>query len=131
MISWKSKKQSTVSRSSTEAEYRALRSVTSEIIWLRQLLHDFNIQLEQPTLIFFDNDSAIKLATNPIFHERTKHIEIDCHFIRDKIAEGNIKRMPIHTSNRLADIFTKPLPYSKMIPILSKMTIKNIFKCPS
>ncbi|KAL4575087.1 hypothetical protein LXL04_021928 [Taraxacum kok-saghyz] len=113
LISWKSKKQVTVSRSSTEAEYRALGSVTAEIIWLRHLLRDFGFFSKEPTLIFCDNDSAIKLATNPIFHERTKHLEVDCHFVRDKILDHTVKLMPIHTTNQLADIFTKPLPYSK------------------
>ena len=131
LISWKSKKQVTVSRSSTEAEYRALGSVTVEVIWLRHILKDFGIVSTDPTLIFCDNESAIKLATNPIFHERTKHLEVDCHFVRDKILDHTVKLMPIHTTNQLADIFTKPLPYSKLHPIISKMALKNIYKCPS
>ncbi|KAL4574855.1 hypothetical protein LXL04_021695 [Taraxacum kok-saghyz] len=85
LISWKTKKHIIVSRSSTEAEYRVIAAVTCEIVWLRHLLHDFDISSSTPTSIYCDNQSAIELAHNPTFHERTKHIEIDCHFIRDKI----------------------------------------------
>ncbi|XP_052624956.1 uncharacterized mitochondrial protein AtMg00810-like [Lactuca sativa] len=114
LISWKSKKQTIVSRSFTEAEYRALAATTSEIIWLKHLLQAFKIDTLQPTLLFCDNESAIKLASNPIFHERTKHIELDCHFIRDKVIDKTIKLMPIRSQRQLADVFTKPLPKAKM-----------------
>ncbi|PKU78730.1 Retrovirus-related Pol polyprotein from transposon TNT 1-94 [Dendrobium catenatum] len=83
LISWQAKKQSIVARSSTEAEYRALATTASEVIWLRRLLADFRISSPQPTVIFCDNTSAIALANNPVFHARTKHIEVDCHFIRE------------------------------------------------
>ena len=95
LISWKAKKQNIVARSSTEAEYRAIASVTCELMWLRHLLHDFGIKQQEPNLIFCDSQSAILLASNPTFHERTKHIEIDCHFIRDKIIDKTIKLLPI------------------------------------
>ena len=114
LISWKSKKQTVVSRSSTEAEYRALAAVTGEIIWLRQLMHDFGFPPSTPALIYCDNESAIKLAKNPVFHERTKHIEIDCHFTRDKIIDKTVKLMPIRTQFQLADMLTKPLPRFKL-----------------
>ncbi|XP_074352878.1 secreted RxLR effector protein 161-like [Apium graveolens] len=73
LLSWKSKKQSTISKSSTEAEYRAMSSLCSEVVWLRRLLKDFNIQLHSPTPLFCDNKSALKIASNHVFHERTKH----------------------------------------------------------
>lgn len=89
MISWKSKKkQATVSRSSTESEYRALGSIACEIIWVLKLLFDLGIKSLIPVKVFCDNESAIKLALNPVFHEKTKHFEIDLHFIREKIANG-------------------------------------------
>lgn len=82
LISWKSKKQPNVSKSSTEAEYRAMSSTSSEVIWLQRLLKDFGIQLKFPTPMYYDNESAVKIASNHVFHERTKHIEVDCYFVR-------------------------------------------------
>ncbi|PNX93731.1 putative copia-type protein [Trifolium pratense] len=82
LVSWKSKKQSTVSRSSSEAEYRALASLSCEIQWLHYLLADLHIPITSPSSVYCDNVSAIYLTHNPTFHERTKHIEIDCHVIR-------------------------------------------------
>ncbi|KAL3729082.1 hypothetical protein ACJRO7_033651 [Eucalyptus globulus] len=80
LLSWKTKKQSTVSLSSAEAEYRTMAKTVCEIVWLRGLLQDLEARVEGPTTLFCDNDSALKLAANPVLHERTKHIEVDCHF---------------------------------------------------
>ncbi|XP_072060397.1 uncharacterized protein [Arachis hypogaea] len=88
LISWKSKKQATVSRSSSEAEYRALANGTCELVWLLKLLKEFNILPPLPVDIFCDNKSAIYIASNPVFHERTKHVEVDCHVARNKFKEG-------------------------------------------
>ena len=85
LISWKTKKQPSISRSSAEAEYRALTATGSEITWLQYLLKDFQVHYPQPAFIYCDKQSAIHIANNPAFHERTKHIELDCHFIREKI----------------------------------------------
>lgn len=110
LISWKVKKQTTVSRSLAEAKYRALAATTSELNWLKQLLTDLLITVASPLLIFCDNTVAIHIASNPIFHEQTKYIELDCHFIRcDKVLQGDIRLMPIWTKDQLADVFTKPL----------------------
>lgn len=90
LISWKSKKQHTVSCSSSESEYRALENTTCEAIWLKLLLQNFNISIHQPIIIYCENRSAMQIATNSIFHEHTKHIEIDYHIIHDRIQDHNI-----------------------------------------
>ncbi|XP_038683045.1 uncharacterized mitochondrial protein AtMg00810-like [Tripterygium wilfordii] len=101
VISWRSKKQTSVARSSTEAEYRALATTTQEIVWLRWLLGDMGVQSPSPTPLFCDNRSAIHIAHNDVYHERTKHIEIDCHFTRQHVTQGTIQLCSISTLDLL------------------------------
>ncbi|RVX23720.1 Retrovirus-related Pol polyprotein from transposon TNT 1-94 [Vitis vinifera] len=110
LISWRSKKQTFVARSSTEAEYRALADTTSELLWLRWLLKDLGMSTSSATPLYCDNQSAIHIAHNDVFHERTKHIEIDCHFIRYHLVHGALKLFSVSSKDQLADIFTKSLP---------------------
>ncbi|RVW70826.1 Retrovirus-related Pol polyprotein from transposon RE1 [Vitis vinifera] len=110
LISWKSKKQTFVARSNTEAEYRALADTTSELLWLRWLLKDLGVSTSSATPLYCDNQSAIHIAHNDVFHERTKHIEIDCHFIRYHLVHGALKLFSVSSKDQLADIFTKSLP---------------------
>jgi hypothetical protein len=91
LISWSTKKQHTVSRSSTEAEYRALSLIAAELFWLRMLLKELHIVLTSFPTNWSDNSSALALVSNPVFHARTKYIEVDFHFIREKVANRDIQ----------------------------------------
>ena len=84
LLSWKSKKKNVVSRSSAEAEYRSMTNAVSEFVWIDALLKELGSEVEQPTVVYSDSKAALQIAANPVFYERTKHIEIDCHFIRQK-----------------------------------------------
>ena len=109
MVTWKSKKQRVVSRSSAEAEYRSIAVTTCELIWLKALLKDLGYHTNQPMKLYCDNKAALHIASNPVFHERTKHIEVDCHFIREKIQDRTISTQHVRSEDQLADIFTKNL----------------------
>jgi hypothetical protein len=108
LISWGAKKQDTVSRSTAEAEYRALASTTAELMWFVHLLTTIGHCVPSPQL-YCDNISAIHMAKNPVFHHRTKHIEIDVHFVRERVASGALSLAHIPGSDQIADIFTKSL----------------------
>ncbi|KAG7533197.1 Integrase catalytic core [Arabidopsis thaliana x Arabidopsis arenosa] len=107
LVTWRSKKQKVVSLSSAEAEYRAMRKLTTELMWLKALLKDFGIDTPQPITMHCDNQAAIHIATNSVFHERTKHIEVDCHKVREQIQLGVILPHYTESEEQLADIFTK------------------------
>ncbi|XP_074378686.1 secreted RxLR effector protein 161-like [Apium graveolens] len=92
-ISWKTKKQSVVARSSAEAEYRSMALASCEVTWLSALLHDMGLTDLPPTVINCDNQVALAIAANPVLHERTKHVEVDCHYIRDKVADMFTKQL--------------------------------------
>ncbi|KAL5799508.1 hypothetical protein ACOSQ4_032392 [Xanthoceras sorbifolium] len=123
LISWKSKKQTVVSKSSTEAEYRAMASTTTEIVWLRWLLADMGVHLSHPTPMFCDNQSSIQIAHNSVFHERTKHIEIDCHFTRHHLKHGTITLPFVPSSLQLADFFTKSHTISRFRFLVGKLSM--------
>jgi len=124
-ISWKTKKQSTVSRSSAEAEYRAMATVTSEVIWVKAFLASMGVFLTRPINLFCDNQVALHIAKNPVFHERTKHIEIDCHFVRERILSGDLTPSYLPSKYQIADIFTKALGKQQFQFLHSKLGIVN------
>ncbi|KAK2993029.1 hypothetical protein RJ640_001592 [Escallonia rubra] len=125
-VSWRAKKQTVVSRSSAEVEYRAMATTTSEIIWLKQLLQDLEVSCTTPVSLFCDNRAAIHIAANPVFHERTKHMEIDCHFIRQHIQSQTIATKSISSQDQLADIFTKALGHDRFHQLLGKLGISTL-----
>jgi len=98
-----------VAKSSAEAEYRAMSATTSELEWIVHLLHDFHVSPPLPITMHCDNKAAMHIAANPVFHERTKHLRIDCHYTRDKILEGFLHTAYVPSKNQLADLLTKPL----------------------
>ena len=110
LISWKSRKQPTVALSSCEAEYMALAAITQESLFLTQLLNDLDRDVQyQPVTIFDDNQGAIALVENPVHHQRSKHIDIKYHFVRDERSQGKIDVVYIPSKDMVADIFTKPV----------------------
>ena len=98
LLSWKSKKQSTVSRSSAETEYRSMASTVAEVTWLIGLFRELDMSIVLPIVVHSDNIAAIQIASNPVFHERTKHIDINCHFIREKVQRGYISIQHLATA---------------------------------
>ncbi|KAJ0533037.1 putative RNA-directed DNA polymerase [Helianthus annuus] len=125
-ISWKTKKQSVVSRSSAEAEYRAMASTVSELIWLRWLLHELGVSQTGPTTLFCDNQATRNIANNPVFHERTKHVEMDCYFVRERIESKEICTMPIESRLQLADLLTKGLGAAHLRFLLDKLGVVDL-----
>jgi histone deacetylase 1/2 len=114
LISWSARKQPTVSRSSTEAEYKSLANATAELIWIQKLLDELKIDHPPAARLWCDNIGARYLSANPVFHARTKHVEIDFHFVRERVAQKLLDIRYIHTRDQLADGFTKPLATSRM-----------------
>ncbi|XP_023751748.1 uncharacterized mitochondrial protein AtMg00810-like [Lactuca sativa] len=109
-VSWSSKRQHVVSRSSAEAEYQGVANVVAEAAWLRNLLLELSCPLSKATVMFCDNVSAMYLASNPIQHQRTKHVEIDIYFVRERVAIGHVRVLHIPSAHQFAYIFTKGIP---------------------
>jgi len=126
-VSWKSKKQSTVSRSCTESEYRSLAHVSCEIIWIQKVLFDLGYKSLIPVKVFCDNESAIKIAQNPVFHERTKHFEVDLQFVREKVENGTLKLLKVNSSFQVADVLTKSLVTAQHEFLVNKFGLVDPF----
>jgi len=128
LVSWRSKKQSVVARSSAEAEFRAVAHGICEGLWVEKLLQELNFYNSPPIKLYCDNKSAIFIAHNPVIHDRTKHVEVDKHFIKEKIERGHICMTYIPTTEQLADILTKGLPKKPFDYITRKLSMEDIFK---
>src|ERR1044072_1074126 len=130
-ISWKAKKQSTVSKSSSEAEYRALAAATCELQWFVYLMKDLQVSCSRIPALYCDNQSALHIAANPVFHERTKHLDIDCHIVREKTQSGLMHLLPVSSNAQVADVFTKPLPFKSFVTFLPKLGMVDIYHPPA
>lgn len=109
LVSWSSRKQVTISRSSTESEYKTLANATAEIVWVQSLLGELGIFQQKPPVLWCDNLGAKYLSANPVFHTRTKHIEVDFHFVRERVANKTLEIRFVSSQDQLADGLTKPL----------------------
>jgi hypothetical protein len=128
LVSWASKKQNSVAMSIAEAEYIVVGHCCVQLLWMRQTLRDYGYKLSKVPLLC-DNESAIRMADNPVEHSRTKHIDIRYHFLRDHQQKGDIKLACVNTQNQLADIFTKPLyekTFSKLRNELNILDSRNL-----
>ncbi|KAB2594907.1 hypothetical protein D8674_030357 [Pyrus ussuriensis x Pyrus communis] len=108
-VSWQSKKQSTVSRSSTEAEYKALAHYAADVFWIRSVFKDIHQSISVPPFLYCDNLSAMALSSNPVFHSKIKHLDTDYHFVREKVQRGDLMVHYIPTDDQVANVFTKGL----------------------
>ncbi|XP_021856080.1 uncharacterized mitochondrial protein AtMg00810-like [Spinacia oleracea] len=120
-VSWKAKKQSVVARSSAEAEYRAMALTSCEVTWLTHLLKALGLTSLPPAVLKCDNQAALAIAANPVLHERTKHLEVDCHFIRDKVQNGSIVTEQVPSTEQIADVLTKVLTVKQHQYLLDKL----------
>jgi hypothetical protein len=123
LVSWSTKRQTVVSRSSAEAEYRAIANGVAEATWLCHLLHELQTPSSRCTLVYCDNISAVYLSTNPVQHQRTKHVEINLHFVREKVAIGQVRILHVPTTSQFTDIFMKGLPSSVFNEFRSSLNI--------
>ena len=124
---WKSKKQKVVARSSAEAEYRGMARGVCELLWLRNLLRDLGFRQKKAMDLHCDNKAAIAIAHNPVQHDRTKHVEVDRHFIKEKLDAHIISFPFVKTDEQLADVLTKAVSSKVFSDSLDKLGIKDLY----
>jgi len=126
LISWSARKQATVSRSSTEAEYKSLANATTEVMWVQTLLTELKIPHPSAARLWCDNMGATYLSANPVFHARTKHIEVDYHFVRERVARRLLDIKFIPTGYQVADGFTKPLTVRQLEAFRNNLNLAKL-----
>ena len=125
-IDWKTKKQDTVSMSSAEAEYRAMAAAVKEVKWIVPLVEELGVKVVQPVRFYCDSKAAIHIAANPVFHERTKHLERDCHSVRDAVKAGLISTIHVKSKDQIADLLTKALGRPQFEALSSKLGVQDL-----
>ena len=126
VVSWSARKQPTVSRSSTEAEYKSMANTTAEMMWVEQLLGELGIKLRVRPHLWCDNLGATYLSANPVFHARAKHIEIDFHFVRERVTRRQLDVRLVSTEDQIADGFTKALPCHKFEEFKYNLNLQQV-----
>jgi hypothetical protein len=123
LVSWSSKRQPIVPRSSAEEEYRAMANAAAECIWLQQLLGELQCSVSKATVVFCDNVSAVYMSANLVHHKRTKHIELDMHFVRERVQLGQLRVLHVPTAEQFTDIMTKGLPTASFESFRSSLCV--------
>lgn len=127
LVTWRSKKQPVVARSSAEAEFRSMAHGVSEVIWMQRLLTELQVPFESPMRLYCDNQAAISIANNPVQHDRTKHVEVDRHFIRERVLSKELCLPFVPTDRQCADIFTKGLFKPQFELLMSKLGMCDVY----
>jgi hypothetical protein len=128
LVSWSSKRQNAVSRSSAEAEYRGIANAVAECSWLRHLLDELHHGIRQATTVYCDNVSSVYMSKNPVHHRRTKHIELDIHFVREKVAIGELRVLHVPSDKQFAHIFTKGPPTAMHKEFCSSLCVGHVHR---
>ena len=126
-MTWQSKKQNVVARSSVEAKFHAMASGICELLWLRKIMMELRLLLETPMKLYYDNKASINIAKNIVQHDRTKHVEIDRHFIKENLEGGDICMPFILTSQHVADILTKRLHKPNFDALVNNLGLHDIY----
>ena len=127
LVTWRSKKQIVVARSSVEVELRAVTHGMCEILWLKMILEELKVMVKKPMKVYCDNKAAINISHNPVHHDRTKHVEVDRHFIKEKIDKGAVCMTYVPTTEQVANMLTKSLSRPLFGKLINKLGMYNLY----